>query len=124
MAGPLAEKPSDLIYPRRRHTDTLDGGDGGCVHHRTTWTRDYDRRCADDGGACRCARVCEKEIGERDTPVTPAIGERAAEENGDTSKGHRVKRRVGKKKRERRDPGGGAAAVDREALKEGQSDFD
>lgn len=36
--------------------------------------------------AYRCARVCEKEIGERDTPVTPAIGERATTQVEDGAK--------------------------------------
>lgn len=41
--------------------------------------------------ACRCARVCEKEIGGRDTPVTPAIDERATDGSDDTSKGRSEK---------------------------------
>lgn len=48
-------------------------------HHRTTRTRDYDRRCVGDGEACRCARVCETEIGGRDTPMTPTIGQKEKE---------------------------------------------
>lgn len=48
--------------------------------------------------ACRCARVCEKEFGGRDTPVTPAIGERATDESDDTGKGQSEK---GVKKRKK-----------------------
>lgn len=41
--------------------------------------------------ACRCARVCEKEIGGRDTPMASAIGERATDESADTGKGQSEK---------------------------------